>query len=443
LPTIVPWTFNLVHFVQYRKVPVLFLLLFKMWLLETSTFRLHEYTGSEVPPYAILSHTWAEDEVLFHEIQQPFELVPGKAGFEKIRRFCMLAREHTYNYAWIDTVCIDKRSSAELTETINSMFKWYQNASLCIIYLADVPAFHDGGNEDAVGAQRDIFKSSRWFTRGWTLQELLASKHRRFFASDWTEIKNLGPNVDILRICSKVTGISADALYHKRPLAKFCVAERMSWAAYRQTTRLEDRAYSLMGIFGVNMAILYGEGLRGAFRRLQREIMRALFDQTIFAWRGNYQSSGLLTYNPADFANTPKLGLWAPAMLTPTSTTNIGVSIRACISKNVSDLADGVFRVALQCDLKTDEGWMLLFIRLQLIPQAYCYLNGKRCPAFRRVGCDIWDLIPRMNETEFWEGDILILEDEQFDLVMTSIDEDWSRREEGNWGSSTQLMYSG
>ncbi len=196
----------------------------------------------------------------------------------KVRDACAFARRHGYSYLWIDSCCIDKTSSSELSESINSMFQWYAGAAVCYTFLADVPP---GEDPDADGSR---FRLSRWFTRGWTLQELVAPSELLFLSSDWELV---GSKRQLATLVEAISGVDREALLREKPLNKFSVAQRLSWAAQRETTRIEDRAYSLLGIFGISMPTLYGEG-EGALRRLQEEIMRRIPDQSLFAWRNVY-----------------------------------------------------------------------------------------------------------------------------------------------------------
>ncbi|KAI9568213.1 heterokaryon incompatibility protein-domain-containing protein, partial [Boletus coccyginus] len=254
-----------------------------MWLLDAKTLRLRAFPGElpgwrpgprpgQTPHYAILSHCWREEEVLFQDIQD-LDRARGMAGFTKIKHCCEQSLKIGYKWVWVDTCCIDKSSSAELSEAINSMFKWYGHAGTCLVYLDDV----DHGDPHR---QDSLFRKGRWFTRGWTLQELLASKRLVFFSKDWSF---LGTKGSLLTLLSAITKIPVDALSHNSSFSSFSVAQRMSWAAGRQTTRIEDQAYSLMGLFDIFMPIIYGEG-SSAFRRLQLEIIQRSSDQTIFAW---------------------------------------------------------------------------------------------------------------------------------------------------------------
>ena len=209
------------------------------------------------------------------------------AGYTKITRCCELALSEGWKYAWIDTCCIDKPSSADLSEAINAMYGWYENAQVCYVYLADV----------SLAKWDEEFRISRWFLRGWTLQELLAPKTVVFYSKDW---KELGTKWSLRDEISRATGITHDQMIdHKR----VNIATKMSWAALRETTRIEDTTYSLLGLFDINMPLLYGEGYK-AFIRLQYEILQIqAHDESIFAWAdAKTYHCGLLARSPAAFA---------------------------------------------------------------------------------------------------------------------------------------------
>jgi hypothetical protein len=253
-----------------------------MRLIHTTTLEMEEFIGNEIPRYAILSHTWDGAEVSFQEYHSRDPAIQQKSGYSKILQTCLLARADEIKYAWIDTCCIDKASSAELSEAINSMFKWYQSSAVCYVYLSDVFVAEN-------------MPSSRWFTRGWTLQELIAPTTVNFYNKMW---ELLGDRDRFASSIQRVTGIDSSLLSGRgRPLLNRPVAERMSWAASRQTSRTEDIAYCLLGIFNVNMPLLYGEGDK-AFQRLQQEIMKESSDLGILAWT----ESGVLDW-PDDIAN--------------------------------------------------------------------------------------------------------------------------------------------
>ncbi|KAI1792647.1 hypothetical protein LXA43DRAFT_887131, partial [Ganoderma leucocontextum] len=209
----------------------------------------------------------------------------------KVRRACEAARADGYDLLWIDSCCIDKTSSAELSEAINSMWLWYNgSAAVCHAFLADVPG------DDDVDAKDSRFRASRWFRRGWTLQELLAPRDIKFLSGSWTY---LGSKAGLALAIQERTGIEFEVLLHLRSLDEVSVAKRMSWAANRETTRVEDWAYSLLGIFDINMPTLYGEG-EGAFQRLQEQIIQRIPDQSIFAWTSHTEiddaSFGITSY---------------------------------------------------------------------------------------------------------------------------------------------------
>lgn len=245
-------------------------------LLETDSFRLASFLSTSVPPYAILSHTWdATGEVTFQDISDihkdanhPARM---KAGFRKIIDTCQRARLDGFEYCWIDTCCIDKTSSSELSEAINSMFRWYQEAAVCYVLFTDYKAISD--------ADEDALRACRWFTRGWCLQELLAPRRVEFVDSKW---KNIGSKTVLASIISNITLVPVDILTGHASINSLPVAKKLSWAANRQTTRTEDIAYCLLGILQINMPILYGEGPM-AFIRLQEEITKHSNDLSLFA----------------------------------------------------------------------------------------------------------------------------------------------------------------
>ena len=239
-----------------------------MRLLDTSTQTLVEFAN---PPdeYAILSHTWGKEEVTFEDITSDKKY--WKDGWDKIVNCCELAKRDGWDYVWIDTCCIDKSSSADLSEAINSMFSWYESASVCYAFLQDV--------DRSQKYLREQVAKSRWFTRGWTLQELIAPMFVSFLDCKW---RNVG-NRNLL-----ASAIEEGTKIRREDLEKWqecSIATKMSWAAHRATTRVEDQAYCLMGLFKINMLLLYGEG-KSAFVRLQHEIIRGSDDESIFAWRG-------------------------------------------------------------------------------------------------------------------------------------------------------------
>ncbi|KAF2163106.1 hypothetical protein M409DRAFT_68730 [Zasmidium cellare ATCC 36951] len=231
-----------------------------MRLVNIHTLKLHEFVEGSIPPYAILSHRWTDEELTFKELAKD-RADKDKKEYRKLLGACRVSAHYGVDYVWIDTCCIDKRSSAELSESINSMFAWYQKAKVCLAYLEDV---HVGPNLD------EEFRGSVWFTRSWTLQELIAPKSVHFYDHDW---EHFSSKDGVIPTLFHITGVDRDVLSGSCSVRECSVGERMSWAADRHATRSEDVAYSLMGIFNVNMPLLYGEGQR-AFERLQEEILR-------------------------------------------------------------------------------------------------------------------------------------------------------------------------
>ncbi|KAE8452716.1 hypothetical protein EG329_013975 [Mollisiaceae sp. DMI_Dod_QoI] len=297
-----------------------------MWLVNCNTLKLEQFFGSNIPSYAILSHTWEEEEVTFDELGQASTGYPSKEqsihvkerqGYSKIYETCLLAKEDGLDYAWIDTCCINKSSSAELTESINSMFQWYQNAARCFVFLSDL--------HEKTPTEKGLV-ACKWFTRGWTLQELIAPKEVFFYDQTW---KYRGTRTKFSDTISSITNINGNALLGRSPMA-YSVATRMSWAAHRQTTRTEDLAYCLLGIFEVNMPMIYGEG-PNAFLRLQEEIVKRSNDMTIFAWDQKQEEGsriGLFALSPAGFARSKDIAPISRAWLDPVfAMTNKGLKI--------------------------------------------------------------------------------------------------------------------
>ncbi|KAM5546117.1 hypothetical protein V8D89_000243 [Ganoderma adspersum] len=271
-----------------------------MRLMNTKTGEFEEFVDlSMIPPYAIFSHTWNPPPLGEQSYQQVVSIQEKcavtieaptahlsppptllsiwdvKSGLsEKILKACDIARRDGFRYIWIDSSCIDKTSSAELSEAINSMFNWYRGAQICYAFLADVPSDQD------VKAERSEFRESRWFQRAWTLQELIAPRMVAFLSQDWEPFGTKDLLADLIQ---EITHIDRAILTHEKELAEESVAERMRWATNRKATRVEDEAYSMLGIFEITMPTLYGEG-RHAFQRLQEEILQRIPDHSLFAW---------------------------------------------------------------------------------------------------------------------------------------------------------------
>ncbi|KAI8627208.1 heterokaryon incompatibility protein-domain-containing protein [Xylariaceae sp. FL1651] len=273
-----------------------------MWLIDTRILELKFVAEVEERSYAILSHTWEDEEFSFQEFRsldrEDLDRNRSKKGFGKIAKTCELAYQRGLSYAWVDTCCIDRSSSAELSEAINSMYSYYQNAAFCIAFISDLEPSLD----PEVHFQHH-FPNCRWLTRGWTLQELIASPMLAFFDASWTF---RGTKSDWKALIAKETGVDEAILEDPQGLPSIPIARRMSWASRRKTTRLEDMAYCLLGIFDINMPLIYGEG-RKAFTRLQEEIAKGSCDLSLFAWRQEGSSPayrGILAESPAEFAGS-------------------------------------------------------------------------------------------------------------------------------------------
>lgn len=435
-------------------------------LIDTATLRPSLYeSDKDTPQYAILSHTWEYgkevtlqelEELGVEEISTPLYSVPdrdsyyypahptrNRSGFTKIVECCCKARLHGLEYVWIDTCCIDKKDPTELGEAINSMFRWYQHATVCYVYLSDInlTSISDwelhverdelhlkdlegkkayGGlfagsqrvfteylgetqeaarrkHQDARARRRWLHQAlskplerCRWLTRGWCLQELIAPRTMSFYDTRWQLI---GPKEGLARTLSGVTGVPEGVLLHEDPLDGIPIAAKMSWAGRRQTTRVEDRAYCLLGIFGIYMPLLYGEGDH-AFLRLQEEIIKRSNDLSIFAplamgmdtdrrvthGHGNLVPHELFASGPEAFRNTKHIirsqsqtGFGSFAM------TNNGLYFTGAILK--TNMKDRVFKLSLNHDAETpeDEGCRGLQLLLKKVgPSKFVPLTGSK-----------------------------------------------------------------
>lgn len=235
---------------------------------DNGEFSLTDDIVNNIPAYAILSHTWGDDEVTYKDLIS--DSGKTKVGYKKLLFCGKQAARDGLQYYWVDTCCIDKSNNTELSEAINSMFRWYRDAAKCYVYLSDVSTNYEYPTIPSSQSWQPAFRKCRWFTRGWTLQELIAPKSVEFFCSNGNR---LGDKKSLEPLLHEVTGIAILALQGTPP-SEFTIRERMSWATNRETTREEDRVYSLLGIFDIHMPLIYGEGRSNAFTRLQEEIER-------------------------------------------------------------------------------------------------------------------------------------------------------------------------
>ena len=370
-----------------------------------------DFRDDETTEYAILSHRWIDDtEINYDEMvglanmeKEDRDAIRGRAGYKKILDTCRQAQKDGYEWVWADTCCIDKRSSAELSEAINSMYRWYKNAKICYVYLHDV----DGSSFPTKQDDAKYPNSNgwpEWFSRGWTLQEMIAPSEVQFFNENWQHIgdkKTLALAWTPTEITEVPPHILADGIDANRP----CVAQIISWAASRTTTRVEDKAYSLMGLLDVNMPMLYGEGKK-AFHRLQLEIIRSTNDQSIFAWGWNSprvrigsiladdpsffgDCSDMKPVNPDDFiqrstARFPELcSMDADDGVFPV--TNRGIQIRMLLCPYRESMT--VFRAYLPC---WEDGPLAAINLVLWNSNYYRYPNMQGadlgdCPEFRQV----------------------------------------------------------
>ena len=293
-------------------------------------------------PYVIISHVWQAMEVTFDDMPHFKTISASPLGSKfhsaaKITGACNAVLRQSKggtNLLWLDTICIDKKNLTEFSTAINSMWQWYKQAEACFAYLEDFPS-------PGVAT----LTQSKWFTRGWTLQELVAPRNVIFFDKDWNVIGNKD---SLQRALTGRTKIGTDFLLHRQNISRASISRRMSWFAGRGTTVPEDTAYCLLGLFGVNMPLLYGEGRERAFRRLEEEIMRYSDDHSLFAWKSAVArplGSGLFAESPDHFQETGEY-VHKPSRQNnrPFQMTNKGISIDLCIQKY-----QGVYVASIDC----------------------------------------------------------------------------------------------
>ncbi|EON68918.1 hypothetical protein W97_08176 [Coniosporium apollinis CBS 100218] len=343
-----------------------------MWLISTESLALEFFVDPPKGSYAVLSHTWDGGEVSFQEVKD-LGNARKKKGFAKIERTCELARRRNLPYAWVDTCCIDKSSSAELSETINSMFQWYRESAVCFAFLSDLRSRPEIGSEPPQSDKwfEQSFPGCRWLRRGWTLQELIAPPHVEFYDMTWTMRTSKAAHTLFL---SRETGIDVNVLEDSACLSQILISRRMSWAAGRETTRIEDMAYCLLGIFDINMPMIYGEGKK-AFMRLQEEIAKQSCDLSLFAWRaqspgqGNdFQSyRGIFARWPTEFTKCRQMRPRNRGPIEKEFTiTNKGLRLEATLVNVLDETRDLVFNLGVceYSDLPKNSanGWMGLYL---------------------------------------------------------------------------------
>jgi len=393
-----------------------------MHLLHVKTRKLETYFDRKVPEYAILSHTWGDNEFTFQDFRD------AKRGWwkrritpwsKKIDGCCAQAASDGIQYVWIDTICINKSSSAELSEAINSMYRWYAEAAVCYVYLSDVRHSSraceiQAGSGDGAKQVRawsallepalvEQIRRSRWFTRGWTLQELLAPSRSRFFDADWKCVgysgwacgtfKTLNGQASsaprLTTLLAEITGIPSKFLLSHSQITEASIAMRMSWAAGRRTTRIEDTAYCLLGLFGVNIPLLYGEG-EGAFVRLQEEIMKKYDDHSIFTWgldgyvsERQIDGETPLALSPEDFKGCRNVNVRLPALDNDPSNHYVATNTGIYIDLPLIPLRSGEYLARLNCTV--DSGDPDIFLEDKYLCLILIQSRGRKRVFYRRT----------------------------------------------------------
>jgi hypothetical protein len=339
---------------------------------------MQEFMGRPPHPFAILSHTWDSEEVNFQAFNDTATRTAAK-GWTKIEQTCREAQRCGFDYVWIDSCCIDKTNHAELSESINSMFQWYSEAELCLVYFADFDA-------NATDIERDtMLLCARWFSRGWTMQEIIAARAANFYDRAWCQF---GTRESLRDVLASITNIDVeiftppqgpDAMSTRDLLDTIPVGRRMSWAASRQTTRPEDVAYCLIGLFQVNMPMLYGEGGEQAFIRLQEEIMRDRNDLSLFAWRAKDSSTqrGILARSPDEFVGLSSLKFEQDIKFNPDfAMSNKGLRINTFL-KLAGDKFPGEVIMPLHCYTEEPMG--------EAVPQTGVFLKHEGASVYIRT----------------------------------------------------------
>jgi hypothetical protein len=276
----------------------------------------------------------------------------------------------------VDTCCINKNNGAELSEAINSMYRWYRNADVCYNYLDDVKcgSFHPQRESDKEHIELWIavdynpgwtpllesFKKSKWFTRGWTLQELLAPVKSQFYDNSWRLIAG---RAYLAKQINEATGIAEKFLWgpaevREQYIASACVAKKMNWLTRRKTSRAEDMTYCMLGLLGISMPLLYGEGEK-AFLRLQMQIISTTDDESIFAWglpghgslKHEHLGDGMLALRPSCFVGSDRVEIYRESERVvdrlPYAMTNRGLQLN--VVPDLSEVPDLEYKLELNC----------------------------------------------------------------------------------------------
>ncbi|KAF4946504.1 hypothetical protein FGADI_11142 [Fusarium gaditjirri] len=350
-----------------------------MRLLQTKSYELFEANDipAPVPPYAILSHTWIspKDEVTYRDMKTRTGDIKNdvykQKGWSKLKDYCDRAFKDGWEWAWMDTCCIDKTNPVDTQEAINGMFRWYQDAGVCYAHLGDVSlskasqivSLPEGTDLDPStnrllrAALKNSFISAKWFTRGWTLQELLAPHYLIFVDREW---RHIGTRESWALEIEKVSNIVARHLtaFNPTDFTSCSTAMRFSWASGRETTVEEDESYSLLGLFGISLPLIYGEGGRQAFNRLQRQLIHVYHDDSVFAWKSLHPDPkpglGILARSVKDFWDASKVtaGQYGNAY----SMTNKGLEITSKYWRQRSNPDSAIVRLNCRIGSASDAG---------------------------------------------------------------------------------------
>ncbi|GIZ42955.1 hypothetical protein CKM354_000620200 [Cercospora kikuchii] len=447
-----------------------------MWLLDVKTRKLVHFMDDRQVfcQYAVLSHTWQDAEVTFQDVKQAGPGLKKKSGYQKIAKVCDQAVRDEIPFAWIDTCCINKESSAELSEAINSMYRWYSHSAVCYAYLADVDlekanfAYSPGSSQPAPKATQyqAFLRHSRWLTRGWTLQELIAPSKTVFYDKRWCELGNT--SVPTLQVAlADLTGIDTSLLHDRSTLHALPVAKRLSWAARRSTTREEDQAYSLLGTLGQNMPLLYGEGSR-ALLRLQEVVLTSTTDQSMLHWTPTdpSQTGTLLAPHLRCFEHCGEL-LHRPDVFEDEPHHLVSNALRVCLPMRELQGERGVLIAALNCTVFTRQ-YEQAVLELRRVTPMHLIDSAPKRDIFEVVRDDIAPSHQPVNEWRngdgSWKDDVsminatilkqspsstLCLDDEgAFDVLTARPPHCWDNRRRrffvlGNLNSRRDLMPRG
>lgn len=339
-----------------------------MKLINVKSYELVEVLDSSIPPYAILSHTWGGDDTVAPTHWTRLATIQRSLPIpEKVIRACEDVHRRGITYLWVDSLCIDSSSSADLDEAVNGSLRRLRNASVCLVFLEDLPA-------DSPAFDDNIWRKCRYWQRAWTVQELIVPSQVDFFDKQWN-YRGSKTSSDFLPLLSNITGVPKTVLTDGNTLSEISMAARMSWLADKIGNREEDVAYSLVAIAGVTLQVRYGEGAERAFLRLQEEVLQDTRDGSIFAWRSANKKDirGLLARSPSEFRHfsaTTGSDWQAPWIFDgKVRFSSKGIQIQSQISRHGSCILLEIGRVELETGKSTRVGvylreWNGIYVRV-------------------------------------------------------------------------------